>query len=78
MSDPPPPATDPSKGKAARNERRKAFATTLNAVGVAALIAAFVQPLVAGTATLLFSIAGVLVFIASQAALHYVLAKLED
>lgn len=69
---------DPERGKAARNKRREALATTLNAVGVAALIAAFVQPLIAGTATPLFSIAGIAVFVVSQAALHYVLSKLED
>jgi hypothetical protein len=38
----------PSLGKAGRNERRKAVATTFNALAVAAVISAIVQPLISG------------------------------
>lgn len=37
-------------GKAARSERRKALAATINVIGTAVLIAAFVQPIASGDA----------------------------
>ena len=38
------PETRPRRSKAARNERRKLLATACNNLGVALLLAAFVQP----------------------------------
>ncbi len=64
--------------KAARNERRKAGATTCNAVSVAILISAGLQPLLAGHFNLPgFACAGA-TFVALQVVLHYVLRALED
>ena len=68
----------PSRGKASRNERRKAVATVLNALAVAIFISAFFQPLVSGSFNLgrtVWALSGFLVF---QALLHYVLSRVED
>jgi|CXWL01.1.fsa_nt_gi hypothetical protein len=65
--------------KASRNERRKALATTLNALSVALLVATLFQPISTGRlphAALLA--AAVLGFVVFQWALHYVLGRLED
>ncbi len=68
----------PPESKTARNERRKAFAAMLNALGVAILLASAVPPLlgqpVAGETIVL----GVAIFGATQGALHAVLRGLED
>jgi hypothetical protein len=69
---------DPSLGKANRNERRKAVATTLNALAVAVVISVVVQPLTSGRFDLVriaWAAGGFLVF---QGLLHYVLARVED
>lgn len=64
--------------KAARNERRKAFATTCNAVAVALFVSAVLQPLMAGRFNV-FGVASALAcFIALQAFLHYILRHVED
>jgi isoprenylcysteine carboxyl methyltransferase (ICMT) family protein YpbQ len=65
-------------GKAGRNEQRKAVATTLNAISVALVVTAVLQPLFAnrfnGVITLLSTVA----FLVSQLVLHYVLSGVED
>lgn len=79
MSETAVPASQPRESKAARNERRKAFAATLNAIGVAALVAALFQPMATGrTPSLPLSIGALLAFVVFQVALHYVLRRLED
>ncbi|MEQ1618352.1 MAG: hypothetical protein ABL883_08410 [Terricaulis sp.] len=74
MAKPPKP-----QSKAARNERRKALAATLNGISVATLVAAFLQPIATGrppdAAAMAAAFAAFIVF---QAALHYILKKLED
>ncbi len=67
-----------SIGKAARNERRKAGATTLNALSVALIIATIVQPLISHRFVFANTIAPVVVFLVAQAALHYLLGDVED
>jgi hypothetical protein len=68
----------PPETKTARNERRKAVAATLNAVGVAVLLATAVRPFlgesVAGETILL----GVTIFVASQGGRHAILRGLEE
>ncbi len=64
--------------KAARNERRKAFATTCNAVSVALFISAGLQPLMAGRFSLLTVITVGVMVVALQVFLHYVLREVED
>lgn len=64
--------------KAARNERRKAFATTCNAASVAMLISVGLQPLMAGRFSLPGFVFGGVVFVALQGVLHYVLRYVED
>jgi hypothetical protein len=67
------------QSKAARNERRKALATTFNAISVAILVAAFLQPIALGRAPVATPMgAALIVFIVFQAALHYVLGRIED
>jgi len=72
------PATAPPPTKAGRNERRKAMATTLNAISVAVLVTMVIQP----AATNHFSGAGfplaVFAFLVLQLLLHYVLGRVED
>lgn len=64
--------------KAARNERRKAVATTCNALSVAFFVSAGLQPLLAGRFNLSSAIALSAAFVALQAILHYILRQLED
>lgn len=64
--------------KAARNERRKAIATTCNAMSVALLISTGLQPLMADRFSLPNFVCAGAAFIALQAVLHYVLRALED
>lgn len=67
------------ESKAARNERRKALAATLNAISVAVLVAAIFQPVTVGRGlNAVTSAAAFLAFIVFQFALHYVLSRLED
>jgi hypothetical protein len=65
-------------GKAARNERRKAAATTCNALAVALFVSAFLQPLISGRASALGMAAALVGFVVFQAFLHYILIKVED
>jgi hypothetical protein len=67
-----------SISKAARNERRKAAATTCNAVSVAVFVSAGLQPLVAGRFNLSGVIPAVAVVVALQVVLHYILRQVED
>jgi len=64
--------------KAARNERRKAIATTCNAVSVALFVTAGLQPLMAGRYNLFSAIAAAVGFVAFQGVLHYILRQVED
>ncbi|MET3665463.1 hypothetical protein [Caulobacter sp. 1776] len=64
--------------KAARNERRKAFATTCNALAVAFFISAFLQPLLSGRPNFVAMISALLAFVVLQSGLHYVLGQVED
>jgi len=76
MTDPVAPA--PSIGKAARNEARKAIATTANALSIAILVTIWLQPMLSGRAV---GFTGPLVlagFIALQGLAHYVLNRVED
>jgi hypothetical protein len=68
----------PTLGKANRNERRKALATTLNAASVAVVISAVLQPLTTGNLDLARVVLATGVFVVLQAVLHYVLARVED
>lgn len=64
--------------KVARNERRKAVATTCNALAVAFFISAFLQPLISGHPNLLAMASALVVFVVLQASLHYILGQVED
>lgn len=72
------PEPAPAKGKAARNERRKAVATMLNALGIAALITLGLQPFTTGAFRPGLAALGAAIFVAGQALMHYVLNRLED
>ncbi len=64
--------------KAARNERRKAAATTCNALAVAFFVSAFFQPLISGHGNPMTMISAFATFVVLQAALHYILRQVED
>jgi hypothetical protein len=64
--------------KAARNEQRKAVATTCNALSVTLLISAGLQPLMAGHFNPSNFVGAGAAFIALQVVLHYILRELED
>lgn len=67
------------QSKAARNERRKATASTCIAIGVALLATAFFQPIATGRPPQsLLSAVAIVFFIVSQVAAHYILSRLED
>lgn len=70
--------TSTAAGKAARNERRKAAATTCNALAVAVFISAFLQPLISGRASAWGMTAALVSFVVFQAFLHYILLQVED
>jgi hypothetical protein len=76
MTDEQPP--NPTPGKTGRNERRKAVATTLNAVAVAIVISAVVQPLSSGRVDWGRVAGAVGAFLVFQGLLHYVLTRVED
>jgi hypothetical protein len=65
-------------GKAARNEQSKALAATGNALAVAFLASAVLQPLAPGRFDLFLSGGGLISFLALQGALHSVLYRVED
>jgi hypothetical protein len=68
----------PGAGKANRNARRRAIATTLNAMSVAVVISAVFQPLTSGNLDIERVVLATGVFIVLQIVLHYVLARVED
>jgi hypothetical protein len=68
----------PPISKAARNERRKAAATTCNTVSVALFVSAGLQPLLAGRFSLAGVIPAVAAVVALQVVLHYILRQVED
>ena len=76
MTEPPPNVS--SLGKANRNERRKAIATTLNAMSVALVISAVLQPLTSGILDISRVVLVTGLFLVLQIVLHYVLARVED
>jgi hypothetical protein len=65
-------------GKTARNERRKALATTCNALAVAVFVSALLQPLATGRVNPVAALGAVISFVALQAFLHYILQRVED
>lgn len=66
------------RGKAARNERRKAIATTCNAMSVALVISIIIQPLNTGRVDLASTLAALSAFVVFQGLLHYLLGRVED
>lgn len=72
-----PDLTSPS-GKAARNERRKAFASTCNTVAVAFFVSALLQPVTGGQLRWISMIGALVGFVALQGFLHYILGRVED
>ncbi len=76
MPEPTNPA--PTKGKAARNETRKAVATTANALSITTLVTMWLQPMLSGRPIgLAGPLAGV-AFVVLQGFAHYVLRRVED
>lgn len=71
MTDPAAPAS--RAGKAARNETRKAFATTANALSIAIVITVWLQPMLSGRAAGLTGPLVIAAFVALQSLAHYVL-----
>ena len=70
--------TSGGRGKAARNERRKAAATTCNAMSVALVVSIMVQPLTAGRINATSTVAALTAFVVFQGLLHYLLGLVED
>ncbi|MBL8549954.1 MAG: hypothetical protein JNJ73_08200 [Hyphomonadaceae bacterium] len=66
-----------SDGKASRNERRKAVATTLNAIGVASFIGSILQALLGQSSNFVTFLVGLAIFTGTQGALHAVLKSIE-
>ncbi len=64
--------------KASRNERRKALAATIGAIGIAVMITTFLQPMVGGSGEVRIAVAGTAVFLVSQILAHYILDLIED
>lgn len=67
-----------TRGKAARNERRKAIATTCNAMSVALVISIIIQPLNSGRIDITSTLLALNAFIVFQGLLHYLLGRVED
>jgi len=65
-------------GKAARNEQRKAVATTLNAISVALVVTAVLQPLTTRRFDTGLALLSASAFLVSQLVLHYILSRVED
>jgi len=76
MTAPIPPA--PRVGKAARNEKRKALATTGNALSITMLVTTSLQPAFSGKPAGVSGAIGLAAFVALQGLTHYVLRKVED
>jgi len=72
-----PAASTSRAGKAARNETRKAFATTANALSIAILITIWLQPMLSGRTVGLTGPIAIGVFVALQGVAHYVLRRVE-
>ncbi len=73
-----PDSPRPPAGKTARNEARKAVATTANALSITLLVTIWLQPLLSGRPAGLAGPVAAVVFVALQGAAHYVLRKVED
>lgn len=71
-------APTPRIGKAARNEARKAVATTSNALSITMLVTASLQPMLTGRPMAAGAMVGLAAFIALQGLAHYILRKVED
>ncbi len=65
-------------GKAARNERRKAGATTFNALSVAFAVTTVLQPILNGRINPLQAVAALIAVIVFQGLIHHVLGRIED
>ena len=76
MKEPPNPAR--RVGKAARNEMRKALATTGNALSIAMVVTANLQPGFSGKPVGVGGVLGLTAFVVLQGLIHYVLRKVED
>ena len=73
------PATPtPRLGKAARNESRKAIATTANPLSITLLVTLWLQPMLSGRAAGFAGPVALAGFIALQGLAHYVLNRVED
>jgi hypothetical protein len=66
------------KGKAARNEARKAIATTANALSITLLVTLWLQPMLSGRGGSFAGSVAIAGFIALQGVAHYVLNRVED
>ena len=64
--------------KAGRNEQRKAVATTLNAISVALVVTAVLQPLTTRRLDIGLALLSAAAFLVSQLVLHYILSRVED
>jgi hypothetical protein len=71
-------APTPLAGKAARNEARKAVATTANALSITLFVTIWLQSLLSGRPLGLAGPVAAVVFVVLQGAAHYVLRKVED
>lgn len=73
------PATStPRVGKAARNEARKAIATTANALSITMVVTIWLQPMLSGRPLGFAGPLAGLAFIVLQGLAHYVLRMVED
>ena len=68
----------PRAGKAARNEARKAIATTANALSITLLVTLWLQPMLSGRAAGFTGPLALAGFIVLQGVAHYVLNRVED
>ena len=68
----------PPTGKGARNEARKAIATTANALSITLLVTIWLQPVMSGRPVGLAGPVAAVVFVVLRGAAHYVLRKVED
>jgi hypothetical protein len=67
-----------TRGKAARNERRKAVATTCNAMSVALVVSLILQPMNNGQIQIVSTLLALGGSVVSQGLLHYLLGRVED
>lgn len=64
--------------KNARNERRKAIANALNALAVAVVVGAILQPLVNNRLSVAIALSSLAAFVFIHALVYYILGRLED